>query len=778
MPEGEVYVAIESPRGELGCYLVSDGGPKPYRMHIRGPSFVNLQGLPAHDARRPAGRRRGRVLVGRPGDGGGGPVTDPDPGGRPAVPRRRVRPTHLSADIVARARQLIALYPEPRSALIPLCHLAQEQDGWLTPEAMVDIAEPGRRDARPRCWARPSFYDMLHTEPVGHATSWRCAPTSPACSAGPPSCSSTPRRRSGVGAGGTTADGVVTLEEAECLADCDRAPCVQVNHRYVGAQTPERFDRLIGDLRSGARDADIPPHGTLIRVRRTAGLEADPADGGRASGRGRGRGAGPPARPPAGRRGEAPDGDHRRRRRSSPPGMGYDDSHTLERYLATGGYDGLRKALAMTPEAVAAEVDAASLLGRGGAGFPAGRKWSMLRKNPVTYLVVNGDESRAGHLQGPPADRAGPAPAHRGRAHRRLRPAGHPGVHLPARRVRPRASSGCRPRSTRPTPTARWARDIFGSGFSVDVVVHPGAGAYICGEETALLESLEGKRGFPRIKPPFFPAAIGLYGEPTVVNNVETMSNLPWIITNGGAAFAALGRRPVHRDPAVRPGRPRAQPGRLRARDGQDHLPRPDQRPGAGRRHPARPRAQGVHPRRRVGPVVRARPDRPAPRARTRWPRPAPCSARARSWSWTTTPAWCGPPGASPSSSRASRAGSARRAARARAGSSGSWSASRRGQGREEDLDLLHGRLRQHLARRGLAAAADHHLRARPVHPVVDQLGHPHVPRRVPGPHQGGGLPLWLTRPTPATGPDGRARGEVELHPRRARRSAPARARC
>ena len=90
-------------------------------------------------------------------------------------------------------------------------------------------------------------------------------------------------------------------------------------------------------------------------------------------------------------------------------------------------------------------------------------------------------------------------------------------------------------------------------------MVHPGAGAYICGEETALLESLEGKRGFPRIKPPFFPAAIGLYGEPTVVNNVETMANIPWIVNNGGAAFAALGRRPLDRDAAVRAGRPRAQ---------------------------------------------------------------------------------------------------------------------------------------------------------------------------------------------------------------------------
>ena len=82
---------------------------------------------------------------------------------------------------------------------------------------------------------------------------------------------------------------------------------------------------------------------------------------------------------------------------------------------------------------------------------------------------------------------------------------------------------------------------IFGSDFALDIVIHPGAGAYICGEETALIESLEGKRGFPRIKPPYFPAAIGLYGEPTVVNNVETVSSLPWIVLNGGAAFAALG---------------------------------------------------------------------------------------------------------------------------------------------------------------------------------------------------------------------------------------------
>ena len=198
----------------------------------------------------------------------------------PIAPPRRASlapaaPTHLNADILARARQLISLYPEPRSALIPLCHLAQEQDGWLTPEAMVDVA--GLLGVTPsEVLGTASFYDMLHTEPVGHHVVAVC--TNIACLfGGAAELLEHAEGSLGIGAGGTTADGAITLEEAECLADCDRAPCVQVNHRYVGAQTPESFDQLIADLRSGARDGDIPPHGTLIRVRRTTGIEAEPA---------------------------------------------------------------------------------------------------------------------------------------------------------------------------------------------------------------------------------------------------------------------------------------------------------------------------------------------------------------------------------------------------------------------------------------------------------------------------------------------------------------------
>jgi NADH-quinone oxidoreductase subunit E len=195
----------------------------------------------------------------------------------PVGPPRRLgapNPSHLSADILERAHQLIALYPEPRSALIPLCHLAQEQDGWLTPEAMADVA--GLVGVTPtEVLGTASFYDMLHTEPVGTHVVSVC--TNIACLLnGAVELLEHAEATLGVNAGGTTIDGTITLEEAECLADCDRPPCVQVNHRFVGAQTPESFDQLVADLRAGSRAADIPNHGTLIRVRRTTGLLADP----------------------------------------------------------------------------------------------------------------------------------------------------------------------------------------------------------------------------------------------------------------------------------------------------------------------------------------------------------------------------------------------------------------------------------------------------------------------------------------------------------------------
>jgi len=183
--------------------------------------------------------------------------------------------SHLNADVRERAKELVALYPQPRSALIPLCHLAQEQDGWLRPEAVEEIAELCGVTAA-EVQGTATFYDMLHTEPVGTFVVSVC--TNIACMLGGAlELLEHAESALGVRAGGTTTDGVFTLEESECLADCDRTPCVQVNHRYMGAQTPESFDTLLDDLRSGALSGTVPPHGTLVRVRRSVGLVADRA---------------------------------------------------------------------------------------------------------------------------------------------------------------------------------------------------------------------------------------------------------------------------------------------------------------------------------------------------------------------------------------------------------------------------------------------------------------------------------------------------------------------
>ena len=183
--------------------------------------------------------------------------------------------THFNADIRQRAEALVALYPHPRSALIPLCHLAQEQDGWLRPEAMAEIGELCGVTAA-EVQGTASFYDMLHLEPVGTYVLSVC--TNIACLLGGAlELLDHAESVRGVRAGGSTADGVFTLHEAECLADCDKTVCVQVNHRYVGAQTPESFDALLDDLRAGRLADTVPPHGTLVRVRRSTGLRADRA---------------------------------------------------------------------------------------------------------------------------------------------------------------------------------------------------------------------------------------------------------------------------------------------------------------------------------------------------------------------------------------------------------------------------------------------------------------------------------------------------------------------
>ncbi|MGZ4727111.1 MAG: NADH-quinone oxidoreductase subunit NuoF [Acidimicrobiales bacterium] len=221
--------------------------------------------------------------------------------------------------------------------------------------------------------------------------------------------------------------------------------------------------------------------------------------------------------------------------------FGYADSHTLARYEATGGYEALRKALTMTPASVVDEVKAASLLGRGGAGFPAGVKWGFCPPGVwPRYLVVNGDESEPGTYKDRMLMERDP--------HQLIEgilvacyAVGCGQAFLYVRGEMALAQERLAAALNEAYAAGYIGRRIGGSDFSLDIVLTWGAGAYIVGEETALIESLEGNRGMPRLKPPFFPAAKGLYLQPTIVNNVETLANLPWIITNGSDAFTALG---------------------------------------------------------------------------------------------------------------------------------------------------------------------------------------------------------------------------------------------
>jgi NADH-quinone oxidoreductase subunit F len=217
------------------------------------------------------------------------------------------------------------------------------------------------------------------------------------------------------------------------------------------------------------------------------------------------------------------------------------DIFTLEGYRRTGGYQALPKALAMPRRDVITAVKDSGLRGRGGAGFPTGVKWGFLPEGDTKphYLVVNADESEPGACKDMPLIMANPhvliegsiiASYAIGASHAFIYIRGEV-LHV-IRRLRHAVDEAY--------AAGLLGKDILGSGFDLDIIVHAGAGAYICGEETALLDSLEGKRGLPRNKPPF-PAVAGVYALPTNVNNVESIASAPAIILNGADWFAAMG---------------------------------------------------------------------------------------------------------------------------------------------------------------------------------------------------------------------------------------------
>jgi NADH-quinone oxidoreductase subunit F len=220
--------------------------------------------------------------------------------------------------------------------------------------------------------------------------------------------------------------------------------------------------------------------------------------------------------------------------------IGIPNSERIDVYLARGGYAALRKALQMEPDALIQEVRASGLRGRGGAGFPAGLKWGFMPKGDGTkYVCINTDEGEPGTFKDRLIVEHDPHSIIEGA----IIAAYAVNAHRAFVYIRGEFFLGVK----------RWIKaideayrhgflgnDVLGSGFSVDLSVHRGAGAYICGEETALINSLEGLRGEPRIKPPY-PAQIGLWGQPTLVHNVETLANIPPIVQRGAEWFKSIG---------------------------------------------------------------------------------------------------------------------------------------------------------------------------------------------------------------------------------------------
>lgn len=218
------------------------------------------------------------------------------------------------------------------------------------------------------------------------------------------------------------------------------------------------------------------------------------------------------------------------------------DQHTLAGYESRGGYQAIRKALSLDPLAIIEEVKKSGLRGRGGAGFSAGMKWSFVPRNTgkPTYIVCNADESEPGTFKDRLLLERNPHAIIEGMMVAAIAVQSHwMCVYIRGEYAYPytqlkKAINECYAKGY-------LGDNVFGSGYSLHLVAHRGAGAYICGEETGLIESLEGKKGQPRLKPPYFPATMGLYYSPTVLNNVETFAAVPWIMNNGGDAYAAIG---------------------------------------------------------------------------------------------------------------------------------------------------------------------------------------------------------------------------------------------
>jgi len=422
----------------------------------------------------------------------------------------------LSESTRAEIKKWMDLYPagRQRSAILPALYVIQREFGYCPVEAQNELAT--MLDIEPaEVGAVVGFYNMFHEEPKGEYHVEVCTNV-PCMLRGANKCMHHLEEKLGIHHGQTTEDGKFTLDHMECLGSCGTAPMVSVTERKSGQiryfeelKSEAAVDQFLNVVKSGKGFT------TLERWTPTG----DP--------KGEGKAAGPYT---VGGMAE----------RFLTGRVGKEKSHTIESYMADGGYETARRVLTtMQPAEVIDQVKNSGLRGRGGAGFPTGTKWGFLAPATPRYLVVNADESEPGTFKDRIIMEYDP--------HQLLEGIIISAFAIQAERafvyIRGEYYFGY----TRLVGALQEAKakgflgdNIFGTGKSLHLVIHRGAGAYECGEETALLTSLEGYRGHPRMKPPF-PAVEGLYAKPTIVNNAESISNVPHIMRNGVEWYKKLG---------------------------------------------------------------------------------------------------------------------------------------------------------------------------------------------------------------------------------------------
>ena len=392
---------------------------------------------------------------------------------------------------------LVTRYPVKRSALIPMMLYAQDQFGYLSDEILEEIAK--RLDLNiVQVTETLAYYSMLRRKPVGRYHIQVCTNISCMLRGGNELYQHV-QKRLGIGNKEVSPSGTFSLEEVECMGACTGAPAMQVNYDFHENLDPAKVDEIFEQLQDGKVPKPVPVISGSVHERLPA---------------------------------EVPVISKR---------FGIPNSRKIDVYLQHEGYQALEKALKqMTPDQIIDELKKSSLRGRGGAGFPTGMKWSFVPKgNQQKYILANADESEPGTSKDRPLMEMDP--------HQLIE-----GMVIAGRAVN--ANRGyiyirgeyryiidiMDVAIAEAYAKGYLGKNILSSGFDFDLCTHTGAGAYECGEESALMESLEGKRGYPRIRPPF-PAVVGLYGCPTVINNAETLSTVPAVLRMGGEAYAALG---------------------------------------------------------------------------------------------------------------------------------------------------------------------------------------------------------------------------------------------